>query len=67
MAIGKLVSKEAANKEAARRASTLAAREIEPLTDKSMPAEEQERRKKALIRGPKEFRDIRSDQPKAKG
>jgi len=67
MAIGKLVSKESANKEAARRASTLAAREIEPLTDKSMPAEEQERRKKALIRGPKEFRDIRSDQPKAKG
>ena len=67
MAIGKLVSKQSANKEAARRASTLAAREIEPLTDKSMPAEEQERRKKALIRGPKEFRDIRSDQPKAKG
>ncbi len=67
MAIGKLVSKQSANKEAARRASTLAAREIEPLADKSMPAEEQERRKKALIRGPKEFRDIRSDQPKAKG
>lgn len=51
MAIGKLVSKQSANKEAARRASTLAAREIEPLADKSMPAEEQERRKKALIRG----------------
>ena len=68
MAIGKLVWKEdSANKEAARRASTLAAREIEPLTDKSMPAEEQERRKKALIRGPKDLRDIRSDQPKAKG
>jgi hypothetical protein len=67
MAIGKLVSKQSANKEAARRASTLAAREIEPLADKSMPAEEQERRKRALIRGPKEFRDIRSDQPKAKG
>jgi hypothetical protein len=67
MGIGKLVSKRSANKEAARRASTLAAREIEPLADKSMPAEEQERRKKALIRGPKEFRDIRSDQPKAKG
>jgi hypothetical protein len=27
--------------------------------DKSMPAEEQARRKRALIRGPKEFRDIR--------
>jgi hypothetical protein len=67
MAISKVVSKQPANKEAARRASTLAAREIEPLADKSMPAEEQERREKALIRGPKGFRDIRNDQPKAKG
>jgi hypothetical protein len=33
------------------------------LVDKSMPTEEQERRKRALIKGPKEFRDIRGDLP----
>jgi hypothetical protein len=31
-----------------------------------MPPEEQQRRKRALIKGPKEFRDIREDQPKPK-
>jgi hypothetical protein len=29
-----------------------------------MPSEEQQRRNRALIRGPKEFRDIREDLPK---
>jgi hypothetical protein len=29
-----------------------------------MPPEEQQRRKRALIKGPKEFRDIREDVPK---
>jgi hypothetical protein len=29
-----------------------------------MPAEEQQRWKRTLIKGPKEFRDIREDQPK---
>jgi len=41
-------------------------REIESLIDKSEPAEMQERRKRRLIHGPKEFRDIRGDQPKRK-
>jgi hypothetical protein len=54
------------NKETAHKASKLAAREIEPLGDKSMPPEEQARRKRALIRGPKEFREIRDDLPKTK-
>jgi len=54
------------SKEAARKASKLAAREIESLSDKSLPAVEQQMRKRRLIRGPKEFRDIRSDQPKGK-
>jgi hypothetical protein len=54
------------SKGTARKASQLAAREIEPLTDKSVPAVEQQRRKRRLIRGPREFRDIRSDQPKTK-
>jgi hypothetical protein len=54
------------NKEAAHKALKMAARELEPLGDKSMPAEEQARRKRVLIRGPKEFRDVRADQPKTK-
>jgi hypothetical protein len=53
-------------KETARKASQLAAREIDPLGDRSMPPEEQAQRKRALIRGPKEFREIREDQPKLK-
>jgi hypothetical protein len=57
----------APNKKTARKASTLAAREIENLGDSSQPLEEQQRRKRRLIRGPSEFRDIRADQPKTKG
>jgi len=34
------------------------------IVDMSMPPEEQERRKRVLIKGPKEFRDIREDLPK---
>jgi len=47
------------SKAAARKASQLAAREIEGLSDKSQPEEEQQRRKRRLIKGPQEFRDIR--------
>jgi hypothetical protein len=47
-------------------ASKLAMREIEPLIDKSEPAEIQERRKRRLIHGPKEFRGVRKDQAKNK-
>jgi len=54
------------SKETAQKASTLAAREIQNLGDKSQPLEEQQRRKRRLIRGPREFRDIRADQPKQK-
>jgi len=38
-------------------------RKVQRASDKSMPLEEQERRKRAVIRGPKEFRDIRTDVP----
>jgi hypothetical protein len=51
----------------ARKASKLAARELETLGDQSQPVAEQQRRKRILIRGPKEFRDIRADLPKTKG
>jgi len=53
-------------KQKAQRASELADRAVERVVDKSMPVEEQERRKRALIKGPKEFRDIREDLPKPK-
>jgi hypothetical protein len=55
------------SKEAAHKALKMAARELEPLGDKTLPPEERDRRKRALIRGPKEFRDIRGDQPRKKG
>jgi hypothetical protein len=50
----------------AQKASELADRTVERLVDKSMPVEEQRRRKRALIKGPKEFRDVREDLPKPK-
>jgi hypothetical protein len=54
------------NKETAHKASKMGVRELEPLGDKTLPPEEHDRRKRALIRGPKEFRGIRGDQPKMK-
>ena len=48
------------------KASTLADRAAERLVDKSLPVEEQQRRKRALIKGPKEFRETREDLPKDK-
>jgi len=50
----------------AQKASELAARAADDIVDKSLPAEEQQRRKRALIKGPKEFREIREDLPKSK-
>jgi metal-responsive CopG/Arc/MetJ family transcriptional regulator len=53
-------------KRKAQQASDLADRAAEQIVNKSMPMEEQESRKRAVIKGPKEFRDIREDQPKPK-
>jgi hypothetical protein len=53
-------------KEARRKASDMAARTVEHLGDKSLPVEEQARRKRALIKGPREFRHVRSDLPDKK-
>ena len=36
------------------------------VSDQPLLPEEQQRRKRALIKGPKEFRDIREDLPKGK-
>jgi hypothetical protein len=54
------------SKQKIQKASDLADRTADRLVDKSMPVEEQQRRKSKLIKGPSEFRDIRRDQPKRK-
>jgi hypothetical protein len=41
------------------KASEMAAQEIDRLIDPSAPAEERQRRKRRLLKGPKEFREIR--------
>jgi Arc/MetJ-type ribon-helix-helix transcriptional regulator len=43
----------------ANKAVKMAAAAIDDMTDKSQPAEEQQRRKRRLIKGPSEFRDLR--------
>jgi hypothetical protein len=45
--------------DASPRAAEMAASTIDDIRDKTAPAEEQQRRKRRLIRGPKEFREIR--------
>jgi Arc/MetJ-type ribon-helix-helix transcriptional regulator len=49
------------NLEAASKALQLAAQEIDKLLEPSIPEEERHRRKRRLLKGPKEFRDIRGD------
>ena len=44
----------------------LAGAVIDRHADPSATFKEQENRKRRLLKGPKEFRDMRSDQPKAK-
>lgn len=48
-----------ARAEAAPKAAEMASRTIDDIADKSLPAEEHQQRKRRLIRGPKEFRDLR--------
>ena len=47
-------------------ASDLAGRQLDKLSDKSAPAEEQATRKRRLLKGPEEFREHRIDRKKAK-
>lgn len=46
------------------RAAVMASREIDRLGDRTATEEDRASRKRRLIKGPKEFRDIRDDQPK---
>jgi hypothetical protein len=52
--------------ERAKMAHEMAAEHLDLLTDKSAPAEEQAIRKRRLLKGPEELRDIRRDRAKQK-
>jgi Arc/MetJ-type ribon-helix-helix transcriptional regulator len=54
------------NSESASKASHLAAEEIGKLIDPLLPEEEKRVRRRGLIKGPAEFRDLRADQRKKK-
>ena len=54
-------------KKAASKASEMAGSMIDWLSDRSAPPEERAKRKRRLVKGPEEFRDMRSDLPKPKG
>jgi hypothetical protein len=49
-----------------RKAAEMASREIDRLGDQTVTDEERTRRKRRLIKGPREFRDLRADRPKTK-
>ncbi|MFL6799912.1 MAG: hypothetical protein ACJ8F3_21175 [Xanthobacteraceae bacterium] len=48
------------------KARELANQELERLGDKSLPPDEQQRRKQRLTKGPREFRELRDDLPRGK-
>ena len=54
------------SKGAKRKAAQMAGREIDRLGDQTATREERAQRKRQLIRGPREFRDIRDTLPKNK-
>ena len=53
------------NKRAAATARKLARATIDELSDLTVPPEEQAKRKQRLIKGPREFRELRGEKPKA--
>jgi hypothetical protein len=54
------------SKKAAKASEEMASHEIDRLSDPRASEEERQLRKRRLIKGPREFRDIRSNRPKAK-
>jgi hypothetical protein len=52
---------------AASKALDLAGQQIDKMANSSATAEERQKRKRRLLKGPAEFRDIRGDLPKPKG
>ena len=55
------------SKETASKAREMAGQELDRLGDASLSADEREKRKRRLTKGPGEFRDMRGDLPKPKG
>ena len=55
-----------ASRARAERAHEMAGEQLDELADRSVPAEEQASRKRNLLKGPEEFRDVRVDRPKKK-
>ena len=58
--------KAAVRKRSQRKAADMAAREIDRLGDRAASSEERAQRKRRLIKGPREFRDVLGDLPKTK-
>jgi hypothetical protein len=54
-------------KRSASKARTIAAKEIDRLADQSAPVKEQQRRKRRLLKGPEEFRELRENPTSSKG
>jgi hypothetical protein len=54
----------AVRKRSQRKAAAMAGREIDRLGDQGATREERARRKRRLIKGPREFRGLRGDLPK---
>jgi hypothetical protein len=59
--------KPARGKKSASKAHDMAGQQIDALADSSATHEERQQRKRRLLKGPGEFRDIRGDLPKRKG
>jgi hypothetical protein len=49
------------------KSAKIAGKTIDALADQSVPVEERAKRKRRLLKGPNEFREIRDDQPEARG
>lgn len=58
--------KAAGRQRSQREAAAMAGREIDRLGDRAASSDERAQRKRRLIKGPREFRDLRGDQPKTK-
>jgi hypothetical protein len=54
------------NKKSAAKAAGMAGEMVDYLSDQSAPADVREKRKRRLLTGPSEFRDMRTDLPKTK-
>lgn len=66
LALGDLEPAKQLNPRAKSKAVELAANQIDKLIDPSATDEERQRRKRRLLKGPGEFRDLRGDLPKPK-